>query len=251
MRQYAQPRSIVTALLAVLVLFMALWPIQASAAEPTYTGSIELTGEYTGTFTLESSAMDLFNLENIVPGDSWQGKVEVKNTASRDMEICILSIVNDLENDSVLYDKLDLKIFREEEEIYSGSYGATKESISKFYTVRPNETIDFDITVTFPEDAGNEYQGKKMDSTWTFEARYANGGGGYYPYYPTPDVPDKKPVIQTGHELTDTNTASAHWIFLLILCAAGVGVTVYRVRAELLRVREAEYSQIEEGNDDD
>ena len=250
MRQYAQPRSIVTALLAVLVLFLALWPIQANAAEPTYTGSIELTGEYTGTFTLKSSAMDLFKLEDIVPGQSWQGKVEVKNTASRDMEICILSIVNDLQDNDVLYDKLDLKIFREEEEIYSGSYGATTENISKFYTVRPNETIDFDITVTFPADAGNEYQGQKMDSTWTFEARYANGGG-YYPYYPTPDVPDKKPVIQTGHELTDTNTVSAGWIFLFILCITGIIVTAYRVNAELLRKREAEYSQIEEGNKDE
>jgi len=246
MRQYAQPRSIVTALLAVLVLFLALWPIQASAAEPTYTGSIELTGKYTGTFTLESSAMDLFKLENIVPGDTWEGKVEVKNTGSRNMEIAILSIVNDLQDNDLLYDKLHLQIHLGNEEIYSGSYGATEANISKFYPVRPNETIAFDILVTFPEDAGNEYQGQKMDSTWTFEARYE--GGGYYPGDPT--SPEEKPVIQTGHELTDTNTASAHWIFLLLLCAAGVGVTVYRVRAELLRVREAEYSQIEEGNDD-
>lgn len=248
MRQYAQPRCIVTVLLAVLALFMALWPVQANAAEPTYTGSIELTGKYTGTFTLESSAMDLFNLENIIPGDSWQGKVEVKNTGTRNMEIAILSIVNDLQDNDILYDKLDLQIFREDEKIYSGSYGATEANISKFYTVRPNETIDFDITVTFPEDAGNEYQGQKMDSTWTFEARYANGGGGYYP---TPDTPEKKPVIQTGHELTDTNTVSAGWILLFILCVTGIIVTAYRVNAELLRKREAEYSQIEEGNKDE
>ena len=244
MRQYAQPRCIVTALLAVLVLFVALWPIQADAAEPTYTGSIELTGKYTGTFTLESSAMDLFNLENIIPGDSWQGKVEVKNTGSRNMEIAIVSIVNDLQDNDILYDKLDLQIYRENEEIYSGSYGATNANISKFYTVRPNETIDFDITVTFPKDVGNEYQGQKMDSTWTFEARYTNDGGGGY-YNPTPL--DKEPVIQTGHELTDENTVSAHWILILILCAAGIIVTAYRVNMEVLRKREAEHFLTKEG----
>lgn len=231
MRQHAQGRGVAVALLLLLTLFVGLWPITANAAEPTYTGSIELTGKYTGKFTLESSEMELFTLDDLMPGDVWRGKVNVTNTGYRNMEIAIVSIVNNLADDDLMFKTLALDIHVGEEEVYSGSYGATEPNVSKFYRVKPRETVCFDVEVTFPLSAGNECLSKKFDSTWTFEARYYGGGGGG-----TGTTPEN-PNIQTGHELFEMNTASAVWLFLIILCVVGATVTVIRIRAELKKNR--------------
>lgn len=186
-------------LFLLLLLTFSILPVQSLAAEDMYEGEIELTGKFNGTFTLDSSTMELFNLENVVPGDTWKGKLHVKNAGGAKMEIAIISIVSNLE-DLTLYDALDLKISLGSEEIYNGSYGATQEPISKFYEIPAQEKITFDLVVSLPKTAGNNIQNKEMDSTWTFEGRYYGSSGGvsrtvnYTVYY----------VDEDGNELLDS-----------------------------------------------
>lgn len=216
----------VPAWILVILLILSMVPVahaDETARKQVYEGEIELTGKYSGKFSLDSSDLYLFQLENMAPGDSWEGKIHVKNSASAKMEIAILSIVSDLE-DTKLFDALDLKISLGDKEIYKGSYGKTEEPISTFYEIPAGKTITFDVKVTFPKECGNEYQNTKMDSTWTFEGRYYGGGGYYYPD-PKPD-----PVkIQTGVDMTTSNTQSAVWLFVSLLCVASCVLMLYRI----------------------
>lgn len=187
-------------LFLLVLLLINILPAQ-SFAEDVYEGEIQLTGSYSGTFSLDSSDLDLFNLKDIVPGDTWKGKLHVNNKGKAMMEFSILSIVSNLE-DNTLYDELDLKISIGAEEIYSGSYGATQEPISGVYEIPRGETITFDLVVSLPKSAGNNLLNKKMDSTWTFEAKY-----------PRPSSPSPRKVEYTvyyvdedGNELLESKT---------------------------------------------
>lgn len=220
-------RAVPAFILAVLLL-LSLIPVTAHADNTpqmpktqVYEGEIELTGEYNGKFTLDSSDVYLFKLENMTPGDSWEGKIHVKNTGYRKMEIAILSIVSDLE-DTKLFDALQLEISQGETEIYSGSYGGTKEPITKFLPINGRETLTFDVKVTFPKECGNEFMGTKMDSTWTFEGRYY-GGGGSQPSNPDPIK------IQTGVDMTASSSRNASWLFVAVLCLTSGALIVYRI----------------------
>lgn len=172
-------QSIYRAFTLFLLLFflISMFPMQSLAANDMFEGEIELTGNFNGRFSLDSSDIDLFNLKDIVPGDTWRGKLHVKNKARASMDFSIISIVSNLE-DNTLFDALDLKIYLGDEEIYNGSYGSTGEPISDFYKIKSKQEITFDLIVSLPRTAGNNVQNKKMDSTWTFEANYYGSNGG-------------------------------------------------------------------------
>lgn len=171
-----------TAFLLTLLMLLSLLPIQAFAAGTVYEGTVELTGSFNGKFSLDSSDSKLFALENIVPGDSWRGKLHVVNKGNAKMEISIISIESNLE-DNTLYDALDLNISVDGEELYSGSYGATPTPITGILVIPAESSMTFDLTVTLPVTAGNELMGKAMDSTWTFEAKHYGTTGDVQGYY--------------------------------------------------------------------
>ena len=216
-------RQAVPAIVVAILLILALMPA-AYAATRVAEGEIELTGRFNGKFTLDSSDLYLFKLENMVPGDSWEGKIHVKNSSGARMEIAILSIVSNLK-DTKLFDALDLKISTGGKEIYSGSYGKTKEPITTFYELPMWETITFDVVVTFPKECGNEFMNTKMDSTWTFEGRYY--GRGSDPLDPPVDPPIK---IQTGVDMSTGTSQSAVWLAACVLCFAGAVLMAGRIR---------------------
>ena len=99
------------------------------------------------------------------------------------MEVALLSIVSVLD-DLDMYNALTLDISVGQEQIYSGSYGTTPTPITPFYVVPAGTAMVLDVTVGLPATVGNEMMGKKMDSNWTFEARYLGDGPGpaLYPY---------------------------------------------------------------------
>lgn len=213
----------------ILVVLLILSLIPAAHAEETaqkqvYEGEIELTGAFNGKFSLDSSDLYLFKLENMAPGDSWEGKIHVKNSASAKMEIALLSIVSNLE-DTKLFEALNLEISLGDTKVYTGSYGKTEEPVSTYYEIPAGKTITFDVTVTFPKECGNEYQNTKMDSTWTFEGRYY---GGQY-YYNDPDPKPDPAKIQTGVDMTTSNSQSAVWLFVSLLCVASCVLMLYRI----------------------
>ncbi len=213
----------VPAWILVVLLILSLIPVahaEETAQKQVYEGEIELTGAFNGKFSLDSSDLYLFKLENMAPGDSWEGKIHVKNSACAKMEIALLSIVSNLE-DTKLFDALDLEISLGDTKVYSGSYGKTEEPISTFYTIPPGEDLTFNVKVTFPKECGNEYQNTKMDSTWTFEGRYYGGRG--------PVNPPDPIKIQTGVDLTTGTSQNATWLLISVLCLAACALVAYRV----------------------
>ena len=200
-----QPVLRVVSLVLMLLLLINILPLQSLAAKDVIEEEIELTGKYNGIFSLDSSTMELFRLENVVPGDSWEGKFHVRNTTKDKMEFAILSIVSNLK-DHTLYNALDLQIYHDGEEIYNGSYGATQEPISRFYTINAGKKITFDFVVSLPKTVGNEVQNKKMDSTWTYEARYYGTGSGGGTANPKPVEYTVYYVDRDGNDLLDRKT---------------------------------------------
>lgn len=201
------------ALLLVILAIVSSMTLQASAESsspaeliPSFEWTQQLTGEYTGKFDLTSEDMELFNLENIAPGDSFVGKIHVKNNARDKMEISIISIVSNLE-DLTLFDALELEIKVEDEIVYTGSYGKTEAPISDFYLISPRDTVTFDVTVSLPIETGNEVLNKKMDSTWTFEANYYNR--------PVDDDDEYRYIVnyldEDGNELLPSKTGWAEY----------------------------------------
>ncbi len=193
-------------LLAALLLF-GLSPLALTARAAPDDGwkeNIELTGNFTGTFTLDSSTSQIFRVDNAAPGDSWTGTITIRNKAGGPMEVALLSIASELE-DLALYNALTLDIKVGNTTVYSGSYGATPVPVTPFYVVPAGTSMQLTATVAFPPHYGNEMMGKEMDSTWIFEARYLGDGPGpaLYPY--TVKYLD----AETGAPLADDKTAYA------------------------------------------
>lgn len=207
--------------LSILLLLFSSVPLEAFASDLSetdnvYEGRVELSGKFNGQFHLTPDDLELFHLEDILPGDSWEGKIHIQNDARATMEVSIISIASNLK-DKTLYDALDLEIRVGDEIIYEGSYGDTPDPISKFYKIRPGKTVTFDVTVTLPQKVGNEMMNKEMDSTWTFEGRYYGGHS------------DKEPV-KTGFDLTQSNTESIISIILFIVCLAAILIILLRIK---------------------
>lgn len=221
-------------LLAVSMIFcLSPQVFAAETGDGGWTENIVLTGEYTGKFTLSSNTSEIFNIENALPGNSWEGKITVKNNAARTMEVSLVDIESNLD-DLALYNALELEIEVNSEIVYSGGYGATPDPVSMYYKIRPGEQLIFHVTVTFPEECGNDFMGKEMDSNWTFEARYPDK---VTKPDNKPDEPDKTPV-QTGNEMADSNTTGSVFLIMAILCLVAAVVTFLRVYNAKSKVKE-------------
>ena len=223
-------------ILALLLLLSAFIP--AASAETNgseQTAVIELAGrEANGRYELNAENLSLFSLESIAPGDNWRSSVKVMNTTNADMAVSVYSITNTLEHDTALFDVLDLRITVAGEEGYRGSYSANGPMVTNYYQIPAGKDLIFDIEVTFPGTAGNEYQGKQMDSIWTFDAVY------YEPENDVSGTPDAsnphgsqnhgEDGVKTGMDLSDSNTTliTSLFVFLFALIAAGITYGRYR-----------------------
>lgn len=136
-----------------------------------------ITGEYKDSFQLRTNDMRIFEVTDCVPGDSWESEIEVRNLTYRDMDIALISIEN-LIDDFLLYNALDLTIMLEDKVLYQGIYGETEMPVTDYVTVPANGSITFDVSVLFPEESSNQYQGTELNSLWTFEAKHPGFSSG-------------------------------------------------------------------------
>lgn len=256
-------RAVCTMLLF-LMMFSLFVP---SAYADTYTSpeNFVITGEFKDTFRLTTNKENIFSMDGCVPGDAWEGEIHVTNVTGVKMEICILSIES-LIDDLDLYEQLELEIKKGRDVIYSGSYGKTDIPVSPYYDVKAGDTLVFDVYVYFPGLAsGNEYQGKPMESLWTFDARhpgYPSGGGDpvkpeepvdpedpvkpdepvvtpdepeepiIVPGEPVEPTPEKPSGIKTGIEFIDNNTMPIMILFMAILAIVIAAGIVRKARRE-------------------
>lgn len=220
-------------LTAVMLLLLFHVPKAHAAGETAEQNAvIQLTGRQAeGKYELTTKDLYLFSLENLAPGDSWQGKVTVDNDTNTDMAVSVYSITSTLKQDTALFDVLDLRISAAGEEAYCGKYAASGPTVTGYYLIPSGETLDFDIEVFFPGSAGNAYQGKQMDSTWTFDAIYFDEDqmpGASEPVAPSIPSDPFEDVIKTGMDLSHSNVAFFTCLFLFL--ASGCGLVMMSVR---------------------
>lgn len=206
-------------LLGILLLLFSVFPHSAWATEYTREDVIELTGTFSGTFELNSSDMELFSLTGMVPGDSWSGQLKVLNKTGTDMDVSLISIISNLE-DTALFEALDLQLIVDGELVYAGSYGNTASPVTPKISVPKNEPVVFQINVSLPTTAGNDLQAKEMNSTWIFEANCAD-----------------QENVQTGVDLTLSNSGNATWLLVAGLCFLCGIVLLLRIMAARKEMR--------------
>lgn len=157
-----------TTLLLIAAFFIAIFRTSATVADD-FEGTIKLEGE--DTFSLTASEMQLFDFNNIAPGDVRTGTLHIENTTDSKMECRIISIMS-YSKDKRLFNAMRLRIMdRKGGELYAGPYGIKGSEPLAVISVKAKSIKTFDLEVTFPTDEGNEYQAAEMDSIWTFEAR--------------------------------------------------------------------------------
>ena len=115
------------------------------------------------------------------------------------MEIAITDISSNIQ-DNAMYDALMLKISHNGATLYSGAYGKTPDPVTNFIPLKGKSSTVFEIEVYFPEYVGNNLQEKKLDCTWTFEAKYYN-----------------KEKIKTGVDLTGNNSDNKLFLYVTVL----------------------------------
>lgn len=153
--------------LAVLFFTSVFIPQLASATD--FVETIKLEGEET--FSLTASEMQLFDFENIAPGDIRTGKLHIENTTDTKMECRVQSIMSYSE-DKRLFDAMRLRITdKTGTTLYDGPYGNNDSKPLTVIPVEPKKVRTLFAEVSFPADSGNVYQAAEMDSIWTFEAR--------------------------------------------------------------------------------
>lgn len=195
-------------------------PFRALASETsdnniaTYT----LTGEFEGQFDLSSEKYTLFHLEDLIPGDYYTGKIQIKNKAAGDMAVSLLTITSDI-SDMVLFNALDLEISYDGYTIYSGSYNTGLDPITESFKLSKGETLVFDYKVGLPVETTNEVQKRIMDSTWTFEALYT-----------------EEP--QTGHDLTTENTMNLYILWIIFFALLAAAIVALRIRSVMKAQKE-------------
>lgn len=140
---------------------------------PVYASSdAEMIGTYSDKFELTVHGDDLFDIPIMNPGDVWNSDLEIKNHTGEKMEVKLSEVVNDIQ-DAMMFDVLEVTILLNGEEFYKGPYNEVP--MSQWISVENGEKVVVSVTLKFPGECGNEYQGKILDSTWKFEARLPDG----------------------------------------------------------------------------
>lgn len=157
-----------TLLFLAVLFFTSIFMTQLAYAAD-FEGTVKLEGEET--FSLTASEMQLFDFENIAPGDIRTGKLHIENTTDTKMECRVQSIMSYSE-DKRLFDAMRLRITdKTGTTLYDGPYGNNDSKPLTVIPVEPKKVRTLFAEVSFPADSGNVYQAAEMDSIWTFEAR--------------------------------------------------------------------------------
>lgn len=212
-------------ILLVLLMLLAVLPFQASAtkAKDSHVAEYTITGTFENEkFDLSSKDGTLFHLEDIVPGDEWDGKIIITNKAPGQMAVSLKTITSDI-YDQDLFNALHLDISYKGKSIYSGSYNTGMTAITDEYVLDPKETLTLDVVVTLPVGAGNEVSGEHMESTWTFEANYT-----------------EKP--KTGDNLATENTTNLYILWILFFAVLATAIVALRIRSTM-KVQKAQIQE--------
>jgi hypothetical protein len=156
----------------------------------------------------------------------------MQNTSNKAISISITEIENMLPDDekaNLLLDILELTIDVDGEEYYQGKHSELSAPFMPYVTIEPGKEISLNITMTFPRDADNRYQGAKYKMKWVFDA-IAEEPEPEVTTTPAPVV--EEPVVPPEPAKTGVETASsarniAAPIAIGAVCAVGATAIIY------------------------
>lgn len=121
----------------------------------------EITSEF---FTTE---LYVGEEHNIAPGDTFTDAFTIKNTASEPIKVRVYDVDN--VGDSKLYPVITASWIEEGKTAVFGSLDDL--APSEWYTVEPGKNLTLMLSMHFPEECGNEYQGATLAAKFIFESR--------------------------------------------------------------------------------
>lgn len=124
----------------------------------------------TGTLTQQNSKANsaIFNLDNLKPGDTVNGKVTITNSGSL---AAVLKLTESATNGFANKDNLKLTITNGSTTVWSGTFGAlTTAGPVALGQFTAGEAREYTFSVTLAQTAGNEEQGKTATATYTWDA---------------------------------------------------------------------------------
>lgn len=161
---YIVARFITTMAAAVLLIFAAL---PAAAA----TTDLEIVGETTG-LVLKPKGNDLFNLQNMNPGDSRQAAIMLRNNHEKSCDLWLRAEDVTTEEPS-LFEVMKLTVSYRGKPLYEGPVsGFAGDKEIYLGSFQPGEYGELTVIVGLPgPETGNIYQGKRASVKWLFTAR--------------------------------------------------------------------------------
>ena len=148
------------------------------SSESTLNGpNLEITANYDSKIemplSLEASSEVFYCNANLAPGDIAKSTVVMKNVSDQPISVSITEIENMLPEDTkanMLLDILNLTIDVDGEEFYQGKHSELSAPFMPYVKIEPGKEINLNITMSFPREADNRYQGAKYKMKWSFDA---------------------------------------------------------------------------------
>ncbi|MGP4079674.1 TasA family protein [Pseudalkalibacillus sp. R45] len=178
-----------------------------------------------------SPASYLFDVKNLKPGDWAERKLIVKNDGNIDFNYKTLA--NYKEGSKKLYEQLEIKVQDQTGNILF------QDKLSKFDSLAERELAhhnneEFVVTVTFPPESGNEYQGLStaFDLVFTAEGNKESAPPKDPKVGETPnngETPGEETPTNSGG-LPQTGESNPIWYYLSGIMLAGLGVGIMRKR---------------------
>ena len=195
--------------LALIFCFLMTAPALAKAdtSNVRQVGGAAFIGQYADRLELQADNDWFFSEEVMDPGDQWESEIHVRNNSRKDLEISLLEILNKLP-ESMLLDIMNLQIVLSDGTVlYDGKYSRTGKPVFPWIPLKPGQELGLVIHTGFPEEAGNEFQGRKFDTNWVFQVRAEENQP---PATPTesPSKPTPTPSPNTPSPVPDPVTPS-------------------------------------------
>ncbi|MDV2581278.1 LPXTG cell wall anchor domain-containing protein [Alkalibacillus haloalkaliphilus] len=106
-----------------------------------------------------------FQVTNFAPGQTEESTVSVLNIADSSIEY---AVTLDYDGDENFYEQLLVNMYVEEELIYEGSFSGLEEITAG--ELAEGEEVPLTLSVHFPKESGNKYQGNNMNFVLTAHA---------------------------------------------------------------------------------
>ncbi|MDQ0352576.1 LPXTG-motif cell wall-anchored protein [Alkalibacillus filiformis] len=118
-----------------------------------------------GQSLIEFDDEGFFQVTNFAPGQTEESTISVQNVADSSIEY---AVTLDYDGDENFYEQLLVNMYVEEQLVYEGSFSGLEEVAAG--ELAEGEEVPLTLSVHFPKESGNEYQGNNMNFVLTAHA---------------------------------------------------------------------------------